>query len=205
MLATFVQYSFLVFVAAANLSFGFGIACYLGWGPAGFLEITSLQDPDEPACDAGDIGSRAASQAFPELLQELVAALDARLVSLQGLGDVLRHGEQTALVIEAASADLNGQMQQTLQRIGAAASQLRQPGAGSSAAKRHRVAEELDRRWANMNDALIQLVMLGFEDEELDKTVATVSAAQQAIIADLRLARGELQGLLASLDPEDCS
>jgi len=245
MLATALQFGFLLLVALGNLCLGFALARRLGWGsslpfavlPFAAQSVPLPRDAELPALDAQTIGAghtetdcpREPANSEPSGTASLDEAVDqkgdspnspdASSGSRQRVGEavlaVLEESRETLVKIvaglleagealspselEAAALQTRDVGQQLQQRLNSAADQLRHGDRQDDPqAADGDIAELLERLQESINDALLGLLVLGFDREslaeailKLTETIQTIDKACQDAAARLEESLGE--------------
>jgi hypothetical protein len=204
MLATVLQFGFLLLVAIGNLCLGFVMARRLGWGRSlpialyalrsrwrvgsnGMLPLDPAESPTErQSSDESDAaeplaapGDATPHDAFREAAEAMatVAQENGRLLDEIAAG-LQQAGEAVTISeLEAAVSQINDVGQRLQQRLNSAADLFRQDGE----AKDDETAERLERLWQSINDALLGLMLLSLDPEALAEPVRQVIEAIQII------------------------
>lgn len=222
MLAVVIQSSFVFAVAVVNLLLGFALGRGLGFGYpflATRLAAGSRSSETPPESSLASVANKQPAQetlptkpaepaasdkpadndepaTIDETAAQLATTLEARIVCLETIKqDLAESGDSaTPASAESASSQIDAQTQQILQSINRASDRLGQLAQESpqDSGLCESTSQLLEDSWGQLNDALVQLVVLTFDEKTLGDTVGQLIATIEAITTGCRAVHQQL-------------
>jgi hypothetical protein len=204
MLATALQFGFLLFVAIGNLCLGFVMARRLGWGHSlsialyalrsrwraksnSVLPLAPAESPPERRFSDESVAEPLAAPAEATRSDSLRKSAEAMTAVahenerlLDEIADGLRQAGDavTSSGLEVVVSQLNDVGQRLQQRLNSAADLFRQDGE----TKDIQTADRLEQLWQSINDALLGLMLLSLDPEALAGPVRQIIEAIETIV-----------------------